>query len=164
MQKKIKPMHSENVVIQTSFTKMELVFESGVLRSADFFSQSKLSPPVSAQAKKTCQQIDDYCSKQLVNLKFDVELQVEGTPFQKKVWQALQNIPAGQVRTYGQLAQQLNTSARAVGNACRANPIPLLIPCHRVVSKSGMGGFSGSRDGAPVKIKAWLLAHEAALI
>jgi methylated-DNA-[protein]-cysteine S-methyltransferase len=62
--------------------------------------------------------------------------------------------------TYGELARQLNTSARAVGNACRANPIPLVIPCHRVVSKSDIGGFSGSRNGAPVKSKTWLLGHE----
>jgi len=131
---------------------MELLFESGILVSVDFFSQKKLSLPESDEAKIACQQ--------LPHLKFDVELNTKGTPFQKKVWQALQKIPAGQVMTYGELARQLNTSARAVGNACRANPIPLVIPCHRVVAKSGLGGFSGSKDGAPVKIKAWLLAHE----
>ena len=157
-------MRAENVVIRTPFTTMRLAFESDVLMSVDFLSQEKLSPPVSLVAKKVCQQVDAYCSKQLTNLKFDVELQAEGTPFQQSVWRALQKIPAGQVLTYGQLAQQLKTSARAVGNACRANPIPLLIPCHRVVSKSGMGGFSGSREGAPVKIKAWLLEHEGVSI
>ncbi|MDH5611458.1 MAG: MGMT family protein [Gammaproteobacteria bacterium] len=157
-------MRSENVVIQTPFTTMRLVFESDVLMSVDFFTQEKLSSPVSLAAKKACQQIDAYCSKQLANLKFNIELQAEGTPFQQTVWRALQQIPAGQVMTYGQLAQQLNTSARAVGNACRANPIPLVIPCHRVVSKSSLGGFSGSRDGAPVEIKAWLLEHEGVSI
>ena len=85
---------------------------------------------------------------------------MQGTPFQKKVWLALQKIPAGQVMTYGELAKQLKTSARAVGNACRANPMPLVIPCHRVVAKSGLGGFSGSQEGAPIKIKKWLLEHE----
>jgi len=153
-------MNTESAVIQTPFTTMELSFESGILLSVDFFSQKKLSLPESDEAKIACQQVRDYCSKQLAHLEFDIELNTKGTPFQKKVWQALQKIPAGQVMTYGELARQLNTSARAVGNACRANPIPLVIPCHRVVAKSGLGGFSGSKDGAPVKIKAWLLAHE----
>ena len=160
MQKKTSQTIPENVVIKTPFAKMALMFESGVLVAVDLFSQEKLLPPKSKQAKQACQQIHDYCSKQLPNFEFDIELTVMGTPFQKKVWRALQQIPVGQVLTYGELAQQLKTSARAVGNACRANPIPLVIPCHRVVSKSGMGGFAGSRDGVPMKIKTWLLDHE----
>ncbi|MDH5389435.1 MAG: methylated-DNA--[protein]-cysteine S-methyltransferase [Gammaproteobacteria bacterium] len=153
-------MNVESAVIKTPFTKLELVFESGLLVSVDLFSTKKLLLAKSDHAIKTCQQVADYCSGQLPDLAFHVELQSKGTLFQQKVWQALRQIPAGQVKTYGELAQQLNTSARAVGNACRANPIPLLIPCHRVVSKTGIGGFSGGRDGAPLKIKRWLLDHE----
>ncbi len=164
MQKKTSQTIPESVVIKTPFAKMALMFESGVLVSVDLFSQEKLLPPVSKRAKQVCQQIQEYCSKQLPNLEFDIELTVMGTPFQKKVWRALQQIPVGQVLTYGELAQKLKTSARAVGNACRANPIPLVIPCHRVVSKSGMGGFAGSRDGEPMKIKTWLLEHEGASV
>ena len=164
MQKKIQQSNSEIVVINTTFSKLSLVFESGVLRSIDFFSDKTLSAPQSDQAKIACQQIHDYCSNKLPNLIFDIELQTAGTNFQRKVWQALRQIPVGQVVTYGELAEQLNTSARAVGNACRANPIPLVIPCHRVVSKSGIGGFAGSRDGQPMKIKSWLLAHEGVLL
>jgi len=164
MQKKTSQTIPESVVIKTPFAKMALMFESGVLVAVDLFSRKKLSPPESKQARRVCQQIHDYCSKQLPDLEFDIELTVTGTPFQKKVWQTLQKIPVGQVLTYGELAQQLKTSARAVGNACRANPIPLVIPCHRVVSKSGMGGFAGSRDGEPMKIKTWLLEHEGASV
>lgn len=160
MQKKTQQTVTECAVIKTLFTRLELVFESSVLVSVDLFSQKKLLPPESDVAKCACQQVHAYCSKQLPHLEFDVELQTKGTPFQKKVWQALRQIPAGQVMTYGELAQQLNTSPRAVGNACRANPIPLVIPCHRVVAKSGMGGFAGSQDGLPLKIKTWLLDHE----
>ena len=151
---------NETVVIKTPFTKLALVFELDVLVSIDLFSKKKLLAAQSVEARNVCQQINDYCSKQLFNFKFDVELQLKGTLFQKKVWQALQKIPAGQVVTYGELAKQLNTSARAVGNACRANPIPLLVPCHRVVSKTGLGGFAGSQSGAPMKIKRCLLEHE----
>ena len=84
-----------------------------------------------------------------------------GTPFQQKVWQALRQIPLGGVATYGELAAQLGSSPRAVGGACRNNPIPLLIPCHRVVSKTGVGGFSGEwGEGERVETKRWLLRHE----
>ena len=164
MQKKTNPPITESVVIKTPFAKLGLIFESGVLVAVDLFSRKKLLPPESDEAKHVCQQVNDYCSKQLPNLEFDIELQAKGTLFQKKVWQALQKIPAGRAVTYGELAQKLKTSARAVGNACRANPIPLVIPCHRVVSKMGMGGFSGSRDGLPMKIKKWLLEHEGASV
>ncbi|KAA6186252.1 methylated-DNA--[protein]-cysteine S-methyltransferase [Thiohalocapsa marina] len=83
-----------------------------------------------------------------------------GTRFQQRVWQAISAIPAGSTRTYGELALELGTSARAVGGACRANPWPLLVPCHRVVSGHGLGGFAGAVSGRLTVVKAWLLAHE----
>jgi len=90
---------------------------------------------------------------------FELELAPAGTPFQQAVWRALRDIPAGSTMTYGELAARLGTGARAVGNACRANPLPLVIPCHRVVGRSGSGGYMGpGRRGA--RIKQWLLAHE----
>lgn len=159
MQKKVN-LTSECAVIKTPFTTLSLAFESGLLQSVDFFSRKKVSSPKLKEAKDACQQIDDYCANFPVDFKFDIALKMEGTPFQKKVWLALKKIPVGQVMTYGELAKQLKTSARAVGNACRANPMPLVIPCHRVVAKSGLGGFAGSQEGAPMKIKKWLLEHE----
>jgi methylated-DNA-[protein]-cysteine S-methyltransferase len=84
-----------------------------------------------------------------------------GTPFQQRVWSAIRAIPPGQIRTYGELARKLHTSSRAIGQACRANPLPLLIPCHRVVAARGLGGFMGA--GAALDIKRWLLAHEGVL-
>jgi len=87
-------------------------------------------------------------------------LRAEGTAFQRRVWAALLEIPPGSRLTYGALADRLGTSPRAVGGACRANPIPLLIPCHRVVAAGGAGGFAGHREGRWVEIKRWLLAHE----
>lgn len=72
----------------------------------------------------------------------------QGTPFQKKVWSLIEEIPFGATRTYGTLAKQLGNSnlARAVGNACNRNPLAILIPCHRVVGKNGLGGFAGGNE------------------
>lgn len=91
---------------------------------------------------------------------FDLLFVPHGTPFQLRVWRALLAIPAGQTFTYGALAAQLNTAPRAIGQACAANPLPLVIPCHRVVSAKGLGGFMHAASGAPLDIKVWLLRHE----
>lgn len=91
---------------------------------------------------------------------FDLPLSPHGTQFQQSVWRYLRSIPAGEVRTYGEVAAELRSSPRAVGNACRRNPLPLIIPCHRVVSASGIGGFSGQTAGMQIDTKRQLLAHE----
>jgi len=83
-----------------------------------------------------------------------------GTRFQRRVWQALADIPPGRPVTYGALAARLGSSARAVGNACAANPVPLFVPCHRVVPVRGTGGYAGHREGRFPAIKRWLLDHE----
>ncbi|MFP3874086.1 MAG: methylated-DNA--[protein]-cysteine S-methyltransferase [Thiohalophilus sp.] len=90
----------------------------------------------------------------------DWPLQFEGTDFQQRVWRALRAIPAGTVKTYGQLAAEIGGCAQAVGNACRQNPIPLYIPCHRVVARQGIGGFAGKTAGQSIRLKRWLLLHE----
>ncbi len=90
-------------------------------------------------------------------------LATSGTPFQQKVWRALQEIPAGQTWTYGQLAKHIDSAPRAVGQACRRNPLPIVVPCHRVVAQSGMGGYSGATSGPDMVIKTWLLMHEGVI-
>ena len=80
-----------------------------------------------------------------------------GTDYQKKIWAFLLTIPAGQTMTYGQVAERVGGSARSVGQAVGRNPIPILIPCHRVVAANGLGGYSG--DGG-VDDKLWLLELE----
>ncbi|MEW6764569.1 MAG: methylated-DNA--[protein]-cysteine S-methyltransferase [Pseudomonadota bacterium] len=82
-----------------------------------------------------------------------------GTSFQQSVWAELTHIPPGTTRTYGDLAHALGTSPRAVGGALRANPIPLLIPCHRVVAADGLGGYAGAGSEG-IRRKRWLLRHE----
>ena len=94
---------------------------------------------------------------QTINLK----LLKQGTVHQNKVWAELLKIPLGATLTYSDIAKKIGSSPRAVGNACRDNPYTLLIPCHRVVSVNGLGGYSGHRHGEYMEIKAKLLAYEA---
>jgi methylated-DNA-[protein]-cysteine S-methyltransferase len=89
---------------------------------------------------------------------FDLSLAPRGTPFQQRVWQALRAIPYGQTRSYAELSVALRSAPRAVGQANAANPIPIIIPCHRVVASNGIGGYSGG-DG--LSTKRALLALEA---
>jgi methylated-DNA-[protein]-cysteine S-methyltransferase len=91
---------------------------------------------------------------------FDLPLAPAGTAFEGRVWTAMQAIPYGETRTYGDLAHTTDSGPRAVGRACGRNPIPIVIPCHRVLSRGGLGGYSG--DGG-LATKERLLALEGAL-
>ena len=116
-----------------------------------------LKPAEHKVAAKVAKQIEAYFS----NARNDFNLPVvyKGTPFQRRVWQAISAIACGRVATYSEIAQKIGSGPRAVANACGANHLPLVIPCHRVVAKNGIGGFmSGQPDG--IKIKTWLLKHE----
>jgi methylated-DNA-[protein]-cysteine S-methyltransferase len=90
-----------------------------------------------------------------------VKLLRQGSEYRNKVWAELCRIPFGSTICYSALAQKINSSARAVGNACRDNPYPLIVPCHRVVSMSGLGGYSGQIAGNHMAIKIRLLQFEA---
>ena len=81
---------------------------------------------------------------------FDLPLKAAGSPFQQRVWSAICTIPYGETRTYGKLAAIVKTAPRAVGKICGANPIPIIIPCHRVVGAHSIGGYSG-RGGHDTK-------------
>lgn len=110
------------------------------------------------QIKNILQQLNNYFSSAI---SFDsITIIPEGTVFQKSVWNELRKIPLGETRTYGDIANKLNSSARAVGNACRKNPIPIIVPCHRVISANGIGGYAGEIEGRQINIKRWLLKHE----
>lgn len=94
---------------------------------------------------------------------FALPTRPSGTAYQCRVWAAIAAIPRGEVRTYGELAATLGSNARAVGQACGDNPLPVVIPCHRVVAKAGMGGFSHHAQGWLPEVKRWLLLHERPL-
>lgn len=114
--------------------------------------------PCDAFAREVCAQLSAYFES--ANFQFDLPLKLSGTKHQLKVWQALCEIPCGAVKTYGDIASMLHSSPRAVGQACGNNPVPIVIPCHRVVSKAGLGGFMHRADSGALNIKQWLLTHE----
>lgn len=92
---------------------------------------------------------------------FGLPLRPSGTTFQRRVWAEIETIPLGQVRSYGEVAKRLHNAPRAVGQACGANPFPLVVPCHRVVANNGgLGGFAGQTGGFLIDVKRWLLQHE----
>ena len=91
---------------------------------------------------------------------FDVPYAVKGTPFQKRVCRAIAAIPSGQTLSYSELADKVGSGPRAVANVCGANQLPLLIPCHRVVAKNGLGGFMQGKEHG-LSVKQWLLAYES---
>ncbi|NKW91721.1 methylated-DNA--[protein]-cysteine S-methyltransferase [Rhodobacteraceae bacterium R_SAG9] len=90
---------------------------------------------------------------------FDLPLKVEASEFQQRVCDAMLAIPLGETRTYGDLSKDLGVPAQAIGQGCGGNPIPVIIPCHRVLGANGLGGFSGLGG---VETKVWLLKHERA--
>jgi methylated-DNA-[protein]-cysteine S-methyltransferase len=92
---------------------------------------------------------------------FGLPLRPSGTAFQRRVWEQIAAIPNGQTRSYGRLAKDLKNAPRAVGQACGANPFPLVVPCHRVVAADGgLGGFARQGGGFLLDVKRWLLRHE----
>ena len=119
-------------------------------------------PPADAATEAVVAQLIAYFHDSLAS--FNVPLAPAGTAFQQRVWRGLKTIPAGTVLSYGELARQLDTAPRAIGGACRSNPIPILIPCHRVVSRQGLGGYAGEVEGELPGIKRWLLRHEGVAV
>ncbi len=93
---------------------------------------------------------------------FHIKLLNQGSVFRHKVWAELCKIPFGKTMTYSAIAGKIGSAARAVGNACRYNPYPVIIPCHRVLSVSGRGGYCGQTKGDFIAIKSKLLDYEAA--
>jgi methylated-DNA-[protein]-cysteine S-methyltransferase len=149
-----------NAVIDAPFGKVGIRTEAGTVREIVYLPDSMRSvEPDSPLAQRVAQQIERYFER--ASSTFDLPLADVGTAFQRRVWQAICDIAPGVVLTYGQLAKQVGSAPRAVGQACGANYFPLVIPCHRVVGSGGIGGFAHhDDDGYFRKVKRWLLAHE----
>ena len=159
--------NAQYCVIDAPFGRLgiatEMVDGSLMLAKIDYLSPStSLCPPSNALAKEVAKQCAAYF-KNPTN-QFDVPMKPAGTEHQQKVWRAVQAIPLGSTKTYGEIAKAIKSGPRAVGTACGANPYPLIAPCHRVVSAQGIGGFmQEDSPGLYRQIKIWLLQHEGVL-
>jgi len=120
-----------------------------------------LLPPASPLLERVAEQLAAYYANP--RHRFDLPIEARGSDFRRRVWQALLDIPSGHTSTYGELARRLGSSARAVGQALGDNPLPIVIPCHRVLAAHGLGGFNHAGDGYSLDVKRWLLRHEGAL-
>lgn len=154
------PVEAYVARLRVPFGVLELVSDGRALTQVNFLPKtaSAKAPPdrITAQAAR---EIAHYLADP--HFRFTVPLAPHGTAFQQRVWHALAQIPVGESRTYGEVADTVHSAARAVGQACGANPIALIVPCHRVVGAQGsLGGFMNAGEGDPLAIKRWLLAHE----
>ncbi len=117
--------------------------------------------PKSPLAQETVRQLRAWLANPA--FEFGLPLAPAGTHFQRRVWTRIAAIPSGQTLSYGEVAAAIHSGPRAVGNACGANPYPIVVPCHRVVAANhGLGGFARNSGGFLLDIKKWLLRHEHA--
>jgi methylated-DNA-[protein]-cysteine S-methyltransferase len=151
-----------NAVIDAPFGKVGIRTDGVALREVIYLPQiTRAVAPDSPFAARVVEQIVHYFDEPAAS--FDLPLAEVGTPFQRRVWRGISEIPPGIVWTYGQLAAHIGSVPRAVGQACGSNRFPLVIPCHRVVATNGIGGFAHTGgDGFFRDVKRWLLAHEGA--
>lgn len=151
--------------VRTPFATLGITTSATHLTGIRFLAPATaaLAPRRGSIAHLVCVQLQAYLEEP--SFEFDLPLALSGTRHRLAVWEAMQRIPPGLTRTYGELAQELRSSPRAIGGACGANPIPVVVPCHRVIGAGRtIGGFMGAKaDGFELGIKRWLLGHEGAL-
>lgn len=147
---------------QSPFAVLGIRAVGASLRAIDLLpKRAETLPPQTRFAERVCRQLEAYLDDP--DYQFDLPYQQPGTEFQHRVWQSVQAITRGNTKSYGEIARALRTGARAVGAVCGANQIPFIIPCHRVVSSQGLGGYMHVTTGEPLAIKRWLLRHEGAI-
>ena len=146
----------EVIKIRTPAGQLVLYSQQGIISKVDWGLDDGLYP----QNHEIQQQFRQYWLN--TDKRININLLIQGSAYRHKVWAELCKIPFGETITYSALARKIGSSARAVGNACRDNPYPVIIPCHRVVSVSGMGGYCGQTEGDFMAIKYKLLDYEAA--
>ncbi|MDO8845557.1 MAG: MGMT family protein [Methylicorpusculum sp.] len=145
-------------LISLPFADMKIDWRGDVIVSTDWLLSAGSANKMQSDSIMTSVWLE--CWQQADKTK-RLRLLKQGTCYQFKVWQELIKIPFGQTMTYKALAMQIGSGARAIGNACKKNPYPFIIPCHRVVAAHGLGGYSGETHGDLVAIKRELLEAES---
>ncbi len=145
------------VTVPSPLGMLTVTEEDGAITALRWFGHRETPAPTALLAE-AARQLAAYFRKEMLD--FDLPLRPAGSDFQQAVWQAMCRIPAGSTRSYGAIAAEVGAPARAVGGACGTNPIPIIIPCHRILATGGgLGGYSG--DGGHAT-KLFLLALEGA--
>jgi len=148
----------QHIAILTPAGNLNLTVRQDVITKTDWEHEDYCRDEL--YAHEIQQQVADYWTD--TDKIIHIKLLKQGSDYRNKVWAELCQIPLGETITYSALAKKISSAARAVGNACRDNPYALFIPCHRVVSVAGLGGYNGQTDGNFMEIKNKLLAFEAA--
>lgn len=147
------------VLISTAGFSIGVRCDEYEIHAIDYLEPCAEVSPTNALAYEAARQLRAYLAD--ADFLFELPLRPSGTTFQRRVWEQISAIPNHQTRTYGDLAKALHNAPRAVGQACGANPFPLVVPCHRVIAAGGgLGGFARQRGGFLLEVKRWLLAHE----
>lgn len=151
-------------ILAVPFGRIGVVHNGSGLQRLDFL------PPDTALYIQPHPLLDELCEQlecywQAPAFRFELPYTLKGTIHQLNVWKEISDIPSGSVRRYGDIARKIASAPRAVGQACGRNPLPLLIPCHRVVGSAGaLGGFNSGRNGFDwLPVKRWLLRHEGVI-
>ena len=156
---RIRSGHAYDCVLDSPLGRLGVRLHDNSITRLDYLgNKAALKPAATPPGKRLAVQLTHYFTDP--QSRFTLPVELHGTDFQQRVWRALTRIPPGRTLTYGELAAKLGSGARAVGNACRNNPVSIIIPCHRVVSRSGIGGYSGKTGGREIDRKQWLLVHE----
>ncbi|MCG5499401.1 methylated-DNA--[protein]-cysteine S-methyltransferase [Ectothiorhodospira lacustris] len=152
-----------DLVLDSPLGRLALRCSGQGLTALDYVADEvPLRDPCNTLSSQAAEQLRHYFKDP--SFVFDLPLDLQGTPFQQRIWSALIRIPSGKVLSYGALARLVGSGPRAIGGACRANPLPVIVPCHRVIStRGGLGGYGGATCGAGLEVKSWLLVHEGAL-
>jgi len=151
-------LDTKRLTIDSPLGKLTLTSTAGAVTALDWNLAGTYTDkdPVLEEA---AHQLHQYFAGERTD--FDLPMKPHGTVFQQRVWSAMLEIPCGKTATYGGLARQLESAPRAIGGACGRNPLPIVIPCHRVVGGAGKGGYSGLGG---LTTKDWLLNHEMAMV
>lgn len=152
--------YSNKLVLKTPIGNLCILEEDERIVGINFTNEPISDPEIARSSyrvmKKAAEEVKEYFNNERKEFDFDFAFS-KGTDFQKSVWRMTEKIPYGKVKTYADIAREIGKpkAYRAVANALSANPLVIVVPCHRVVSKSGIGGFTSG-----VWRKKWLLRHE----
>ncbi|HEX9391666.1 MAG TPA: methylated-DNA--[protein]-cysteine S-methyltransferase [Usitatibacteraceae bacterium] len=158
------PIDQYQARIKAPFATLGVIADDSHVQAIHFLptSVAAKSPVTNTIAHLATVQLMSYLDNP--KFRFDLPLRLSGSKHQLDVWHAMQKIPAGKVNTYGELAETIGSNPRAVGTACGRNPVPIVVPCHRITAANGLGGFMGGKLADPLAIKRWLLTHEGYLL